>query len=99
MAPSSGHFVKNCQCYQTREKEQYNNFGIFANEVVGNNLEYTEILNRFLKFMIVIMHSDYKEHYLLFHSLKNTVSNLSQQNATVCDIFQKLSDLTTIKCK
>ena len=39
------------------KKEQYNNFGIFANEVVGNELEYTEILNRFLKFMIVIMHS------------------------------------------
>ena len=58
MAPSSGHFVKNCQCYQTREKEQYNNLGIFANEVGGNELEYTEILNRFLKFMIVIMHPD-----------------------------------------
>ena len=40
------------------KKEQYNNFGIFANEVVGNELEYTEILNRFLKFMIVIMHPD-----------------------------------------
>ena len=66
MAPSSGHFVKNCQCYQTREKEQYNNFGIFANEVVGNELEYTEILNRFLKFMIVIMHSAFDIPNLIF---------------------------------